>query len=118
MLVTLARVQTMLAAVGPRLAEAVTIADDSDWGGSAAEEFSDHGDDLPKGIAKGAESMGEVTKALITWGGQISANQDKAEDLEDKAKRLKKALRTAEAAQERARTTPRDRITSASMTRS
>ncbi|MGQ0839811.1 hypothetical protein [Actinokineospora sp.] len=100
LLINLAQVQTMLAAVGPRLSEAIKIADD--WDGSAAEEFSDHGDDLPLGIDKGAESMTKASTALATWGGQMKANQDKADDLEAKAKKLKKQLKAAEAAQDAA----------------
>ncbi|GLZ43323.1 putative T7SS-secreted protein [Actinokineospora sp. NBRC 105648] len=101
-LVNLAEVQTMLAAVAPRLSEACEITDDADWGGSAAEEFSDYGDDLPKGIVKGAESMAKVTQALVVWAGRMKANQDKAEELESRAKQLKKLMDAAEDAQTRA----------------
>ncbi|WP_018682231.1 hypothetical protein [Actinokineospora enzanensis] len=99
LLVEMAEVQTMLAAVAPRLSEAVKITDDADWGGSAAEEFSDHGDDLPKGISKGAESMGKVTDALVAWAGRLKANQDRADELEAAAKRLKRAAEDAADAQ-------------------
>ncbi|PPK62375.1 hypothetical protein V5P93_001642 [Actinokineospora auranticolor] len=108
-LVNLAEVQTMLGEVTPRLTEACKITDDADWGGSAAEEFSDHGDDLPKGIAKGAESMQAVTKALLTWAGRMKANQDKADELEAKAKRLKQqASDAANAESAAAGAIPRD----------
>ncbi|GAA3014813.1 hypothetical protein [Actinokineospora diospyrosa] len=102
MVIELAEARTMLAAVAPRLAEACTIADDADWGGSAAEEFSDHGDDLPKGIAKGAESVQAVGDALTAWAGKLKANQDKAEELEARAKRLKAEMEDAADAQTRA----------------
>ncbi len=76
----------------PRLEEAAQITDDSEWGGSAAEEFSDHGDDLPMGLGKGAEAMTAVSEALSTWFGQLSANQAAADVLEAEAKRLKARL--------------------------
>ncbi|WP_026426136.1 hypothetical protein [Actinokineospora inagensis] len=102
MQVELAEARTMLVAVLPRLTEACKITDDADWGGDAAEEFSDHGDDLPKGIAAGAESMGAVAEALATWAGQMKANQDKAAELEARAKKLKDAADDALDAQTQA----------------
>jgi len=79
----------------PRLEEACKITDDADWGGSAAEEFSDHGDDLPQGLGKGGEAMQAAGEALAKWGAQMKANQDKAEELEEKAKKLKKQVAAA-----------------------
>ncbi|SER60483.1 hypothetical protein [Actinokineospora terrae] len=102
MLVELAEAQVMLAAVGPRLTEACKITDDAEWGGSAAEEFSDHGDDLPRGIAKGAESIQEVSQALTTWADRMKANQDRAGELEARAKRLKEQVDAAADAQTKA----------------
>lgn len=97
-LLALARAIQAVAQTLPRLEEAATITDDADWGGDAAEEFSDHGDDLPQGLGKGAEAMTAAADALGTWGGQMKANQDKAEDLEEKAKKLKKQIAAADAA--------------------
>jgi hypothetical protein len=79
----------------PRLEEAAKITDDADWGGSAAEEFSDHGDDLPMGLGKGMEAIAKATEALGKWAPQMQANQDKAEELEDKARKLKKQIEAA-----------------------
>jgi len=76
----------------PRLEEAARITDDSEWGGSAAEEFSDHGDDLPMGLGKGAEAMAAVSEALSAWFGKLSANQALADVLEAEAKELKAKL--------------------------
>jgi len=83
-----------------RLLEAVRITDDAEWGGSAAEEFSDHGDDLPKGLSTGAESISAVGSALQTWANQMFDNQAKADELERRAKKLKEQLRRAGAAVE------------------
>ncbi|HEU5470105.1 MAG TPA: hypothetical protein VFV67_05580 [Actinophytocola sp.] len=88
--------QTIVATL-PRLEEAAKITDDAEWGGSAAEEFSDHGDDLPMALGKGAESMGAVSEALATWAGQLVANQAQADDLERTAKKLKEQIKAAEA---------------------
>jgi uncharacterized protein YukE len=95
-LLSLSRALRTIAATLPRLEEAAKITDDADWGGSAAEEFSDHGDDLPQGLGKGAEAMGKAAESLGKWGGQMKANQDKAEDLEDKARKLKKQIAAAD----------------------
>ncbi|HEV2782103.1 MAG TPA: hypothetical protein VGX25_22150 [Actinophytocola sp.] len=81
----------------PRLEEAATITDDADWGGSAAEEFSDHGDDLPMALGSGAESMSAAAEGLSTWAGQLAANQARADELERKAKELKERIKQAEA---------------------
>lgn len=94
-LLAMSRAMRTIATTLPRLEEAVKITDDADWGGSAAEEFSDHGDDLPMGLGKGAEAMGKAAEALGKWGAQMKANQDKAEDLEDKARKLKKQIAKA-----------------------
>ncbi|HET9143092.1 hypothetical protein [Actinophytocola sp.] len=87
--------QTIVATL-PRLEEAAKITDDAEWGGSAAEEFSDHGDDLPMALGSGAESMGAVSEALSVWAGQLAANQAQADDLERRAKQLKAQIATAE----------------------
>jgi uncharacterized protein YukE len=76
----------------PRLEEAAKITDDSDWGGSAAEEFSDHGDDLPQGLGKGSEAITAVSTALSEWFGTMSTNQAQADVLEAAAKKLKATL--------------------------
>jgi uncharacterized protein YukE len=108
-LLSMSRAMRTIAATLPRLEEACKITDDAEWGGSAAEEFSDHGDDLPQGLGKGAEAIGKAAEALAKWGGQLKANQDKAEDLEDKAKKLKKQLAEADDAVTRtASAIPRD----------
>ncbi|HEV7647854.1 MAG TPA: hypothetical protein VGP26_06820 [Actinophytocola sp.] len=95
-LLSMSRALRVIAAVLPRLEEAAKITDDADWGGSAAEEFSDHGDDLPQGMGKGAEAVGKAAEALGKWGGQMKANQDKAEELEDKARKLKQQVDKAD----------------------
>jgi hypothetical protein len=82
----------------PRLFDAATITDDAEWGGSAAEEFSDHGDDLPQGLNTGAVAMSAVGETLAEWFGQMKANQDHAEELETRAKQLQKDLEAADAA--------------------
>lgn len=76
----------------PRLQEAAKITDDAEWGGSAAEEFSDHGDDLPQGLGKGAEALTAVSTALADWFGKLTANQARADVLEAAAKKLKARL--------------------------
>ena len=78
----------------PRLEEAAKITDDSEWGGSAAEEFSDHGDDLPQGLGKGGEAINAVTSALSAWFGKLTTNQARADVLEAAAKKLKAKLST------------------------
>lgn len=80
----------------PRLFDAVEITDDAEWGGSAAEEFSDHGDDLPQGLNAGAVAMSAVGEALAEWFGQMSANQNHAEELETRARKLRKELQAAD----------------------
>ncbi|MPZ80279.1 MAG: hypothetical protein GEV28_07740 [Actinophytocola sp.] len=108
-LLSMSRAMRTIAATLPRLEEACSITDDADWGGSAAEEFSDHGDDLPQGLGKGAEAMGTAAEALAEWGALMKANQDKAEDLEDKAKKLKKQIAEADdAVTSAASAVPRD----------
>ena len=78
----------------PRLEDAAKITDDSEWGGSAAEEFSDHGDDLPQGLGKGGEAITAVSTALTDWLGKLTANQAQADLLEAAAKKLKAKLAT------------------------
>ncbi|MDQ3788887.1 MAG: hypothetical protein M3422_16795, partial [Actinomycetota bacterium] len=78
----------------PRLEEACTITDDAEWGGSAAEEFSDHGDDLPQGLGKGGEAINAVTSALSAWFGKLTTNQARADVLEAAARKLKAKLTT------------------------
>jgi len=78
----------------PRLEDATKITDDADWGGSAAEEFSDHGDDLPQGLGKGGEAINAVTSALSDWFGRLTTNQARADVLEAAAKKLKAKLST------------------------
>jgi uncharacterized protein YukE len=78
----------------PRLQDAARITDDAEWGGSAAEEFSDHGDDLPHGLGKGGEAIAAVGKALNSWLTTLTGNQAQAEVLEAAAKRLKAKLAT------------------------
>jgi hypothetical protein len=88
--------QTIVATL-PRLEEAAKITDDAEWGGSAAEEFSDHGDDLPMALGSGAESMTAASEGLSVWAGQLAANQALADELERKAKKLKEQLKAANA---------------------
>jgi uncharacterized protein YukE len=108
-LVSLSDAVNTIATTLPRLEEACSITDDADWGGSAAEEFSDHGDDLPLALGTGIEAMGAVSEALSTWAGQLKANQDTAEELEDAARKLKQQLAAAEnALSSAASTIPRD----------
>ncbi|MGH3993024.1 MAG: WXG100 family type VII secretion target, partial [Pseudonocardiaceae bacterium] len=54
-----------IASILPQLQSAVSTADG--WDGDAAEEFSDYGDDIPNGLAEGAESMGQAADALVVW---------------------------------------------------
>jgi hypothetical protein len=77
----------------PSLQSAVETADG--WEGSAAEEFKDKGDDLPKGLIDGAESMGKAADALGTWAGQLVNNKLEAEVLDSMAKRLKQLIEQA-----------------------
>ncbi len=78
----------------PRLQDAAKITDDAEWGGSAAEEFSDHGDDLPLGLGKGGEAVTAVSTALGEWFSTLTANQAQADVLEAAAKKLKAKLGT------------------------
>jgi uncharacterized protein YukE len=77
----------------PQLQSAVEVADG--WDGDAAEEFSDYGDDIPNGLAEGAESMGQAADALITWFGQLVNNKAQAEALDAMARKLKRQLDAA-----------------------
>ena len=95
----------------PRLEEATKITDDSEWGGSAAEEFSDHGDDLPQGLGKGGEAIHAVTTALSDWFGKLTTNQARADVLEAAAKKLKAKLATFD------RCTPESTVVSTQLAR-
>jgi hypothetical protein len=97
-LLSIATALETITATLPRLEEAAKITDDADWGGSAAEEFSDHGDDLPMALGGGAESMSAAADALSVWAGQLVANQARADELERKAKELKEKIKQAEGA--------------------
>lgn len=79
-----------------RLKTATEITDDAEWGGDAAEEFSDHGDDLPLGLAAGAKALAVVSDALATWAEQLTANQRSADELERRAKQLRAELAEAQ----------------------
>jgi len=92
LMLQLATASETINATLPRLEEAAKITDDSEWGGSAAEEFSDHGDDLPQGLGKGGEAITAVTTALSAWFGKLTANQARADVLEAAAKKLKAKL--------------------------
>jgi uncharacterized protein YukE len=94
MMLQLAAAAESIVTTLPRLEEATKITDDSEWGGSAAEEFSDHGDDLPQGLGKGGEAINAVTTALSDWFGKLTANQARADVLESAAKKLKAKLAT------------------------
>ena len=78
---------SQIGAALPALQGAVKTADG--WDGDAAEEFSDYGDDIPKGLADGADSMGKASDALVTWFGQLTGNKAQAEVLDAMARRLK-----------------------------
>jgi hypothetical protein len=84
---TFAEAGSQIAAVLPQLQSAVTAADG--WEGDAAEEFSDYGDDIPKGLADGADSMGRASEALVGWFAQLTNNKAQAEVLDAMARRLK-----------------------------
>ncbi|MFL6122139.1 hypothetical protein [Actinophytocola sp.] len=94
LMLQLATAGELVGATLPRLEEAVKITDDAEWGGSAAEEFSDHGDDLPQGLGKGGEAINAVAKALSSWYGTLVANQARADVLEAAARKLKAKLGT------------------------
>jgi hypothetical protein len=94
LMLQLATAGELIGATLPRLEEACEITDDADWGGSAAEEFSDHGDDLPQGLGKGGEAINAVATALSGWYTTLVSNQAQAEVLEAAAKKLKATLST------------------------
>ena len=77
----------LISAVLPDLQNAVSTADG--WEGDAAEEFADYGDDIPKGLTEGAESMGKASDALVAWFAQLTSNKSQAEVLDAMARRLK-----------------------------
>lgn len=86
----------LIGEVSPRLADAVVVTDSAEWGGSAAEEFSDHGDDLPQGLNTGMAAISTAGAALAEWFGQMAKNQRHAEELEAKARKLQNDLEAAE----------------------
>jgi hypothetical protein len=94
LMLQLATAGELVNATLPRLQEAVTLADDNEWIGSAAEEFADHGDDLPQGLSTGRDDISAVAKALTSWFATLVANQAQAEVLEAAAKKLKAKLST------------------------
>lgn len=94
LMLQLATAGELVNATLPRLQDAVRLADDAEWIGDAAEEFSDHGDDLPQGLGKGGDAINAVAKALTSWHSTMVANQAQAEVLEAAAKRLKAKLAT------------------------
>ncbi len=65
------------------------------WEGSAADEFHDNLDDIPRALNSGAESMGYVATALVTWAGQLVDNKRQTEALDKLALELKQQLREA-----------------------
>ncbi|OLR91651.1 hypothetical protein [Actinokineospora bangkokensis] len=108
-LLSMASAQQAIATTLPRLEEAAKVTDDADWGGSAAEEFSDHGDDLPMGLGKGGEAIGKAVEALSAWARVMVPNQTRADELEKRAKDLKKQVKAAsEAVRDAAGAIPRD----------
>ena len=94
LMLQLATAGELVNATRPRLEEAVSLADDAEWIGDAAEEFSDHGDDLPQGLGKGADAIEAVASALTSWHTTLVTNQAQADILEAAAKRLKAKLST------------------------
>lgn len=82
----------------PRLAEAVAVTADLGWAGGAATAFSEEGDNLPKGLNSGAVAISAVGTALAEWFGQLVRNQQHAEELETKARKLRKQLEQADEA--------------------
>lgn len=84
---TFARAGELIAAALPQLQTAVENA--GGWDGDAADEFRDYGDDIPKGLTEGAESMGKASDALVFWFGKLTNNKAQAEVLDAKARRLK-----------------------------
>lgn len=73
------------------------------WSGSAADEFHDNLDDIPRALTSGAESMGRVADALVDWAGRLTDNKRQAEVLDELARELKGQLRRAVAELDRAR---------------
>jgi uncharacterized protein YukE len=74
------------------------------WEGSAADEFHDNLDDIPRALNSGAQSMGHVADALVTWAGQLADNKRQAETLDELARELRNQLRDAVAELTRAKT--------------
>jgi hypothetical protein len=94
LMLQLATAGELVNAARPRLEDAVRLADDADWIGDAAEEFSDHGDDLPQGLGKGGDAINAVATALTSWHTTMVTNQAQAEVLEAAARKLKAKLST------------------------
>jgi hypothetical protein len=94
LMLQLATAGELVNATRPRLEDAVRLADDAEWIGDAAEEFSDHGDDLPQGLGKGGDAINAVATALTSWHTTMVTNQAQAEILEAAAKKLKAKLST------------------------
>jgi uncharacterized protein YukE len=82
-----------ISAVLPNLQSAVRTADG--WEGDAAEEFSDYGDDIPNGLAEGAQSMGQAADALVAWFGRLVNNKAQTEVLDAMARKLKRQIEAA-----------------------
>lgn len=90
---TFVRAGEQIAEILPQLEQAVQVADG--WDGDAAEQFSDYGDDIPNGLAEGAESMGTAADALVEWFGQLVNNKAQAEVLDAMARKLKQQIEAA-----------------------
>jgi uncharacterized protein YukE len=74
------------------------------WAGAAADEFHDNLDDIPRALETGAQSMGHVAAALITWAGQLADNKRQTEILDRMALELEQQLSRAAADLNRAKT--------------
>lgn len=79
--------QVQLGECASRMSEALDVSDD--WDGDAADDFHDYGDDLPKAFNSGSTSMANAAKALSTWYGQLTANQQETDRLEKEAEKAK-----------------------------
>ncbi|TDP97572.1 hypothetical protein [Labedaea rhizosphaerae] len=80
--------QVTLGECASRMADALDVSDD--WDGDAADDFHDNGDDLPQAFNSGSQSMANAAKALSTWYGQLTCNQQTTEVLEKEAEKAKK----------------------------
>jgi uncharacterized protein YukE len=92
-----------IASIIPQLQSAVSVADG--WDGDAAEGFRDYGDDIPNGLAEGADSMGRAADALVVWYATLVDNKAQAEVLDAMARKLKNQIEAAEDAVHTAQTT-------------